>query len=265
MIPGNKPTDLLPAARLLGVLALLGPVLVASTALGQSPEETLVLPAEIEVRGRGWAQITNLAEVLDFGLCLIEVSLFSSLLAFHPVNLHYRTATQLGEVQNGLYLFALIGMLTGFFVLHHGYLIGFVIFGIGGLFRFRMESSSISDTGQMVVAALAGLAVGLDLPVMALVATLGAWIVLYVFGKTQSLALEMKFEHDLNGSRAIDEIQELLAGKGFATVSVTKAKFKPTALFVLTTRKAHAHSVLAHEMTDLQANKDSGVTDWHIN
>ena len=103
-----------------GLLSLAGAVLLASTALGQSPEQSLVLPAEIDVRGRGWSQIANLTEVLDFGLCLIEATLFTSLLAFHPVNLHYRTGAHLSELQKGLFLFALIGMLTGFLVIHHG-------------------------------------------------------------------------------------------------------------------------------------------------
>lgn len=247
-----------------GLLSLASAVLLASTALGQPPEQSLVLPAEIDVRGRGWSQIANMTEVLDFGLCLIEATLFTSLLAFHPVNLHYRTGAHLSELQKGLFLFALIGMLTGFLVIHHGYLIGFVIFGIGGLFRFRMKSSSISDTGQMVIGALAGLAVGLDLPVMALVGTAAAWIVLYVFGKTQSLALEVKFKDDQSGAQAVEELQAHLSAKGFSNVSASKAKFKLTARLVLTSRKPHAESLLARALAELQDRPDSGVADWHI-
>ncbi|MEX5728712.1 hypothetical protein Ga0609869_002065 [Rhodovulum iodosum] len=247
------------SAFVMGLAILLAPAVFA-----QASEGSLMIPAEIEVRGRGWAQIVNFREMLDFALSLTEVTLLTALLAFHPVNIAYRSRTVTDDLRKGMFLFALIGMLTGFLVVHHGYLIGFVIFGIGGLFRFRMESSTIADTGQMVIVSLIGLAVGLDLPVMALIGAVAAWVVLFLFGRGQALGLEVKFDEKGSDPGAVRRLQEHLEGKGFKVVSVAKTKFKPVAHYALSSRMPQAQSALVQEMSEIQARKDSGVSDWHI-
>lgn len=253
-------THLIALACLAAGLALMA----ATAVLAQGAEGSLVIPSEIEVRGRGWTQIANLREMLDFALSLIETTILTAVLALHPINMGYRSQANADEIRKGMFLFALIGMLTGFLVVHHGYLIGFVIFGIGGLFRFRMESSSISDTGQMVIVSLIGLAVGLDLPVMALIGAVAAWAVLYLFGRGQVLGLEVKFDEKPGDPGAVRRLQEHLDGKGFQVVSVAKTKFKPVARYTLSSRMRRAQSALVAEMSDLQARKDSGISDWHI-
>jgi len=200
----------------------------------------------------------------EFLLAFAETIVLTALLAFHPVNIGFRERNWSFDLSISMFLFALIGMLTGFLVVHHGYLIGFVIFGIGGLFRFRMETSSAIDTSQMVIAALVGLAVGLDLPVMATVGMAATWIVLAVFGKSQTLALEVKFDEAAAPPDAILRLQEDLAAQGFRPLSVSKAKFKPTAHYVLSSRKRAAQVELVRALSELQARPESGVADWHI-
>jgi hypothetical protein len=239
-------------------------ILAVSTVLAQGADGSLVIPAEVEVRGRGWSQLSNLAEMLEFALALVETVILTAALAFHPINRAYWTHAEGMNLQKGMFLFALIGMMTGFLVIHHGYLIGFVIFGIGSLFRFRMEASSIPDTAQLVIAALIGLAAGLDLPVMAAIATAAAWVVVYVFGRTTRLALEVKFEEKNAPEDAIQRLQTLLTDSGFSVVSVAKTKFKPVALYTLTSQNADARVSLLRKMAELQGKKGSGVSDWHV-
>ncbi|MGG7644804.1 hypothetical protein ACQ5SP_08380 [Rhodovulum sp. YNF3179] len=235
-----------------------------SAALAQTSDGSLIIPGGIDVRGRGWSQIANIDEMLDFGVALIETAVLAAVLAFHPVNIGFRAQPDAVELRKGMFIFALIGMLTGFLVVHHGYLIGFVIFGIGGLFRFRMESSSISDTGQLVLVSLVGLAAGLDLPVMALIATLAAWIVIYTVGTSRRLVLEVKFAGKTVDPDAMQRLQAHLVDKGFTVVSVSKAKFKPTVNLVLSRRGAQAQDLLVREMSGLHALPDSDIADWHI-
>ncbi|MBW6417804.1 hypothetical protein [Celeribacter sp. PS-C1] len=245
-------------------LGVLGALVVVAPALAQSPDGPLVIPSEIDVRARGWSQLTNWKEVLEFALAVVETTVFTALLAFHPANRDVPSKVLGGELQKGMFLFALIGMLTGFLVMHHGYLIGFVIFGIGGLFRFRMESSTIADTGQLVVTSLAGLAVGLDLPVMAMIGTIAAWFLLQIFGKTKLFGLEVKFEEKKNSLGLLRDLPKMLEEKGFSVVTVTKAKFKPTVRYTLSSRKPGAQNLLIEEMTEMQATGKSGVVDWHV-
>lgn len=187
----------------------------ASAAWAQSADAPLVIPSDVEVRGRGWSQLTNVREMTEFTLTLLETCILTAFLAFHPVNLRQQSQARVTELRKGMFLFALIGMMTGFLVIHHGYLIGFVIFGIGSLFRFRMDSSSIPDTAQLVIVSLAGLAAGLDLPVMAMVGTLAAWVVIFLAGQTQAFKLDVKFEDTDNIQAAMTNLQDHLSQKGF--------------------------------------------------
>jgi hypothetical protein len=242
--------------------AVLGAALTVTVIAGASTVVAQV--AEVEVHARGWSQLTNFNEMFEFGLTLLETIVLTACLAFHPINRTYRDYTEGVDLQKGMFLFALIGMLTGFLVVHHGYLIGFVIFGIGSLFRFRMESSTISDTAQLVIAALIGLGAGLDLPVMAAVAAAAAWIVIYAFGRTTRLSLEVKFDEKNAPSDAMLRLQEILSESGFSVASVAKTKFKPIALYTMTSQNSDAKGSLVRKMLELHGKKGSGVSDWHV-
>ncbi len=238
--------------------------MVGSGALAQIVDGALTIPAEIEVRGRGWTQVSNLDEMLDFALTLVETTLLTAFLAFHPANFGQNRASASHDLRKGMFLFAFIGMLTGFLVLHHGYLIGFVIFGIGGLFRFRMESSSISDTAKLVIVSLIGLAAGLDLPVMALIATVASWTVIWCFGRTQSIALEVKFDPNSEPQSAMLKLKDHFSQTGFSVTSMSKPKFKPIGQYVLSSSKADARALLVHQMSEFQKLDGNAVEDWHI-
>jgi hypothetical protein len=242
------------------VLATMG----ASASFAQVADTPIVIPAEVEVRGRGWDQIANLPEMLEFGFALVETTLFTAFLAFHPVTFGRRMASSTVDIRKGMFLFSFIGMLTGFLVLHHGYLIGFVIFGIGGLFRFRMETSSFAETGKLVIVSLIGLATGLDLPVMALIAAVAAWVIIWAFGQSEKLDLEVKFDEQSEPQVAMLHLKEHLEKRGYRVSRMSKAKFKPIAQYVLVSRKRNDQDGLVREMIEFKAEGDSGVVDWQL-
>jgi len=245
-------------------VALVFSTLVASTAFAQIADSSLVIPADVEVRGSGWNQIINLREMLDFTLTVFETTVLTAFLVFHPTSMNQNRAASNVDMRKGMFLFSFIGMFTGFLVLHHGYLIGFVIFGIGGLFRFRMESSSIADTGKLVIVSLIGLATGLDLPVMALIASVAAWVVIWVFGRSEKLTLEVKFDEQAEPQLAMLRLQDHLVQNGFSVSSVSKTKFKPTAQYLLIARKPGDQTRLIREMAEVRTQTGSGVVDWQI-
>lgn len=236
----------------------------ASPVAAQMADGSLMLPAEIDIRGKGWSQLSNYDEMVEFALSLIEVIAATALLAFHPVNFRYRDHASNFDLTKSMFLFAFIGMLTGFLVMNHGYLIGFVIFGIGGLFRFRMETINTFDTAQLVIVALVGLAVGLDLPVMAFVSVAATSLVLWIFGKTVTLHLEVKFDEKRANKDIVLAFERELTKRGFDTVAVSKAKFKAIGHFTLKSKKPGAQASLLRNMADLQSHDELGIEDWHI-
>ncbi len=211
----------------------------------------------------GWDRIRNLGEIRDFFTAVLETLVFVAFFAFHPKANSLRQDARGSLVRPSMFLFGLIGMLIGFLVVHHGYLIGFVVFGLGGLFRFRTEASTLLDGALLILVTLIGLTVGLNLPVMALVATAAGWITLWFVATGKSLALELRFADDETLSKALDAVRTAVEQHGFRIVSVRKRDFKPIVKLELMHKDANAINNIPLVMEDL--HRAGHVSkDWHI-
>jgi hypothetical protein len=218
---------------------------------------------EIDVRGRGWEQVFNPDELWQFALALIEAAAMVAAVAYHPIHLASRRIKSDFDAPRDLFVYGLIGMVVGFLIMHHGYLIGFVLFGLGGLLRFKSDDGA-ADTTRLILVTLIGLCVGLDLPVVALITTVSAWIVIYAFGGPVNFEIEVKFSEKQGGSDAMLALRGLLAERGFKTKSMSKSKFKPMASYVVSGPRGYRRSALEREMADLAAQRDTGIADWHV-
>ena len=221
-----------------------------------------ILP-EIDVRGRGWDQIFYPTELLDFAIALLGTTVMIAAIAYHPVMLATRRTRSDFDAPKELFVYALIGMVVGFLIMHHGYLIGFVLFGLGGLLRFKSDDGS-ADTMRLILATLIGLCAGLDLPVVALITTASAWAVIYVFGGPINFELEVRFSEKDTSSDAMFALRHQLTERGFKTVSMSKTKFKPIVSYVVSGPRGFRRSALEREMMQLVSAPESGIDDWHV-
>ncbi len=239
-------------------------LIFCGSAAAQVVEGAITLPAEFDIRDAGWSQLANVSEMLQFLLAVMEAMVMTAILAFHPQNRRRNRSLKNWEFSRSMFLFALIGLAVGFLVIHHGVLIGFVVFGLGGLFRFRMENLAISETAQMISVALIGLAVGLDLPVMALLLTIAAAAVLAIFSRKSPIELEIKFDAASNLPEKLSMLTDGLQAAGFATLSVTKSKFKPVVELAVTSSRQDATEMLATTIHSIAEVEASGIEDWHV-
>ena len=221
-----------------------------------------ILP-EIDVQGRGWDQIFYPAELLDFAIALLGTTVMIAAIAYHPVMLATRRTRLDFDAPRDLFVYALIGMVVGFLIMHHGYLIGFVLFGLGGLLRFKSDGGS-ADTMRLILVTLIGLCVGLDLPVVALITTASAWAVIYVFGGPVNFELEVRFSEKNTSSDAMFALRDQLTERGFKTVSMSKTRFKPIMSYVVSGPRGFRRSALEREMMQLVSAPESGIDDWHV-
>ena len=125
-------------------LVLFFVTLVSAPAYGQSLIDGSVGTGTVLSSGQS-AQIAfpsldtmfNPGQLLVFALDCIIVLAISSAIVFHPVRIRARRNVRDLELPRLFLMYGLIGMAIGFLVLQYGAVIGFVIFGIGGLLRFR--------------------------------------------------------------------------------------------------------------------------------
>ena len=129
-----------------------------------------------ELPSIGWAGFLDTDALTQSFLALILATFLGAVIAFHPTTARTVDTRAEAELPKVLIMYALVGAVVGEIVLEYGMVVGFVIFGLGGLMRFRTDAASTRDTGRLIMVTLIGLISGLNLPHFAVMATVFAWI-----------------------------------------------------------------------------------------
>ena len=122
-----------------------------------SDEQQLFLEA-MPRRGEGWLGFTDLNFLINTVLTLVLATVRGAVLAYHPRRRQTADTVEEIEAPKVFVTYAVIGALIGILVVKYGLVVGFVLFGIGGLIRFRTVMASPSMTGQVIYVTLIGLA-----------------------------------------------------------------------------------------------------------
>ena len=130
--------------------------------------------------GEGWQGFTDIGFLVSATLTLLLAVILGAIIAYHPK--HGQTADTLAEIEapKVYVMYSVIGAIIGIMVVKYGLVVGFVLFGIGGLIRFRTNLRSASLTGRVIFTTLIGLSCGLDLPHVAVLATVFGYVLIYI-------------------------------------------------------------------------------------
>lgn len=167
---------------------------------------------------RGWTQFRGPRELLFFLFDVAVVVALTALIVYHPVRRKFRrTVTDL-VMPRLFFLYSLVGMAVGFLVIQHGSMIGFVIFGIGALLRFRSNLGDPVDTVEMIIVTVLGLAVGLGLPVMALLVAIATWCFIWLGGRNSGVEISLKGKEAAQTLGASHQVEQMAAAAGWTLV-----------------------------------------------
>lgn len=151
--------------------------------------------------GRHWLtaveeQFTQSHLYVETLVVLLTAVLLGAALAYHPA-LRRKVASRADlEQPKTMVLYALVGALVGHIVSLNPTM-ALVIFGIGGLLRFRTIVGEAKDTGRVILAAIVGICCGLQTYLIAALATAFAWFIIWYLerqyiGSVQILGLETR-------------------------------------------------------------------------
>ena len=130
----------------------------------------------------GWRGFLDTAYLLEALAALVLSTVLGALIAFHPATMKNVDTVEEAELPKVQIMCALIGAIVGVIVLEYGLVVGFVIFGLGGLMRFKTETDTTRDTSRLIIVTLIGLICGLNLPHFAVLAAAYAWIIIFFDG-----------------------------------------------------------------------------------
>ena len=239
-----------------------GLVLVASRAWSQQVSDFLL--QEPGSLGEGWRGFADFSFLVSALLTLTLAAILGATIAYHPR--HMQTADTLEEIEapKVYIMYAVIGALIGIMVVKYGLVVGFVLFGIGGLIRFRTVLRSASLTGHVIFVTLIGLSCGLDLPHVAVLATAFGFVLIYVLNARITYRINVRALPSERVAEAAAAYRGVLEQQGCRIMSEKRNPGKERVTFIFRS----ARHVTRHHLEEvLEAKIDASLTgsvDWEI-
>ena len=205
-------------------------MLLAMTAAGAQNLDALA--SEPIPAGEGWLGFTDLDFLFGAFLKLILATALGAVIGFHPRRI--RTADTLEEIEapKVSIVYAVIGSLIGILVVKYGLFVGFVLFGIGGLIRFRSAMRSAQLTGQVIFVTLIGLTCGLHLPHVAVLATVFDFVLTFLLEARVTYRVDVRGLPPGRFAEAAGAYRTALTGNLYRVFSETKWPDKGRICFI---------------------------------
>jgi len=214
--------------------------------------------------GEGWKGFTDLSFLANALATLMLAAVLGAIIAYHPI--HALTADTLQEIEapKVFITYSVIGALIGIMVVKYGLVVGFVLFGIGGLARFRTVLFSASLTGHVILVTLIGLSCGLDLPHVAVLATVFAYALIYVLNTSITYRICVGAIPAERIVEAAAAYRKVLEQQGCRIMSEKKNPQKSKVLFVFRGARKISYRQLEQALESQVDEPLRGFLDWEI-
>lgn len=210
---------------------------------------------------QGWHGFLDLAFLLNAALTLTLAALLGVAIGYHPRRVLAADTLEDVKAPKIYTMYAVIGAIIGIMVLEYGLVVGFVVFGIGGLIRFRTDFRSASLTGQVIFVTLIGLCCGLNLPHVAVLATAFGFALIYVLEARVTYRMQIQgLDADRLGAAAAT-YRSVLDRQGCRVISERRSPGKRRVVFLFQA----AHGVTRQRLEELFEKLDptlQGAIDW---
>jgi hypothetical protein len=165
-------------------------VTAMSSALANQAPESMFQGTEMSAGG--WPALTDWGFWVESLLLMSLAAVLGAVLALHPK--HGQTLDTRDDVETlPIYtIYSVVGAIVGIMVIRYGMVVGFVLFGIGGLIRFRTVLQSANRTGRVILVTLIGLACGMRLPHVALLSSVFGFMLFYAMDSRVTYRMDIK-------------------------------------------------------------------------
>lgn len=237
--------------------------LVASTAWSQEGLRELLTNEPLPT-AEGWHGFTDIAFLVNMVLTLLLAAFLGFLIGYHPRHMQVADTLEEIEAPKVHILYAVIGAVIGILVLKYGLVVGFVVFGIGGLIRFRTILRSAGLTGNVIFVTLIGLSCGLNLPHVAVIATAFGFVLIYFLEARAAYRIDIKSVPEGRVVEAAVAYRTLLEQHGCRIVGEKKSPTKAKVMLIFRCRH-HVTRDKLEELLETQIDPSlKGSVDWEV-
>jgi hypothetical protein len=166
------------AAAFVAVASLTGEAVAAETGEAARLFGSSLKSTASERLGHALDQFANWANWVELLVGIGLAVALAALLAYHPKSARRRDMVEVGEERKTLVILGVIGAVVSGLVLIDQSM-ALVIFGIGGLIRFRTVIGNPHATGRAILVVVVGLACGITQYLTAVLIAAAAWTVIW--------------------------------------------------------------------------------------
>ena len=215
-------------------------------------------------KGEGWQGFQDLRFLINASANLLLAAVLGAAIAYHPR--HIQTADTFEEIEvTQIYiLYAVIGSITGILVVQYGMAVGFVLFGIGALIRFRTVLRSASLTGRLIFVTLIGLSCGLDLPHVAVLVTSFGFALIFLLDARFTFRIYVRGLPRDSVTASARAYREVLEGESCRIVSEKKDPERGRITFIIRGARVDVGKNLAFSLENRVDPSLQGSVDWEI-
>jgi hypothetical protein len=246
-------------SRLAGFLALL----LLAPAVASAQAQGLFSGSPGQLAAAGWAGFLDVHFMTDSLAALALACVLGAVIGYHPATTRTVDSLREADLPKVFVMYAFIGAVIGVTVREFGMVIGVVVFGIGGLIRFRTDTGSARDTGRLIVVTLAGLIAGLGLPHLAVVTVIFAFVLILLFDSRPACRVKVS---DLPQGRLAEcaaAYREVLVAQRCKIISERKSFNKDRVQFVFRLPAANARERIHDALCQVPAEY-RGEIDWDV-
>jgi len=212
----------------------------------------------------GWAGFTDYHFIGYAVLIFILATVLGAIIAYHPRTLQRVDTLEEAEAPKVYITYAVVGAVIGLMVMQYGLVVGFVVFGIGGLFRFRTTLPSTADTGRLILVALIGLSCGLGLPHLGVLTTAFGFVLISVMERTVTCQLDVKNISNSDLVDASSAYHALIEQEGRRVIRQSRKHTKKQVSFIFRAPSGFDPDDLEREIEQQIPEKLQGISDWQV-
>jgi hypothetical protein len=230
-------------------------------ALLQQFEEIVTSPMPDRVGWEGFSQYEFLFEAF---LVLGLAAVLGAVIGYHPFRVRAADTLEEIEAPKVSIMYSVIGALIGILVVEHGLVVGFVLFGMGGLMRFRTALRSAHLTGQVILVTMIGLSCGLDLPHVAVLATGFGFVLILLLESRVTYQVDIRGIEPNRFGEAVAAYRAALENNGCRILAEKKRPGQGRLNFILRKAGRGAREEMAEVLeTEVDAAL-KGSSDWEV-
>ncbi|HVV83543.1 MAG TPA: DUF4956 domain-containing protein [Kofleriaceae bacterium] len=156
--------------------------------------------------GSAWL-LADMLQVLALALVL------GAAIAYHPATRRRMSTLEHVEEPKTILTYAMVAAIVALMVEVQPAM-AFVVFGIGGLMRFRTDAGDAKDTGRVILVTVVGLCCGLKIFVVAVPATVMGWGLIWFLERQRTGIIRISGVHEASLHESVRAYRGAIAALG---------------------------------------------------